>query len=242
MITTEASSERTAPVPEWPSRSFLGSLPHRLRTELLSLGRHRPLPPGHVLVREGDDTTHALLIRSGSAKVTALTENGRESLLDIRAGGDIVGETAAVDGAPRPATVRTCGPVTASIVHQADLRRFLTRRPEAAVALVRVMADRLRWADRRRLEFRGYPTRIRVARVLVELAAVHGRKTPQGLAVAVTLTQSELAALTGSAEVTVHKALRELRREGLLATGYRRPVVLDLERLRAAARLPSGRT
>jgi hypothetical protein len=54
---------------------------------------------------------------------------------------------------------------------------------------------------------------------------------PRGLVIGVDLTQPELAALTGSAEVTIHKALAELRRDELITTGYRRTTVLDLNRL-----------
>lgn len=51
------------------------------------------------------------------------------------------------------------------------------------------------------------------------------------------LTQPELAALTGAAETTVHKGLRELRDEGLLGTGYRTTTVHDLARLARVAEL-----
>ncbi|MCX4632324.1 helix-turn-helix domain-containing protein [Streptomyces sp. NBC_01443] len=45
------------------------------------------------------------------------------------------------------------------------------------------------------------------------------------------LSQPELATMVGAAETTVHKALRELRDERLLETGYRSTVLPDLGRL-----------
>jgi CRP-like cAMP-binding protein len=105
------------------------------------------------------------------------------------------------------------------------------------MALAGIVAQRLRWANRRRVEFGGYPVKVRLARVLAELAASYGLRVPRGLVIGVDLTQPELAALTGSAEVTIHKALAELRKDGLITTGYRRTTVLDLARLRDIARL-----
>jgi hypothetical protein len=47
-----------------------------------------------------------------------------------------------------------------------------------------------------------------------------------------------MAALTGAAEPTVHKALKELRDARLIGTGYRTTTIRDLDRLRVEARLP----
>ncbi|MFF9864251.1 Crp/Fnr family transcriptional regulator [Streptomyces sp. NPDC013953] len=222
---------------QWPARSFLGGMSEAARTELLRLGTRCRYVPQEILIREGDRSHHVVLLRSGFVKVTARLDNGHEALLAIRVGGDVVGEMAAMDDAPRSATVTACGEVAASIVRESDLRLFLNTHPEAAVAIAGIVAQRLRWANRRRAEFGGYPVKVRLARVLAELAATYGQRVPRGLVICVALTQPELAALTGSAEVTIHKALAELRKDNLITTGYRRTTVLDLARLREVARL-----
>ncbi|WP_231405983.1 Crp/Fnr family transcriptional regulator [Streptomyces clavuligerus] len=223
---------------QWPARSFLGGLSEPIRVGLLRLGTRCRYVPGEALIREGDRSNHVVLLRSGFVKVTASLENGRESLLAIRVGGDIVGEMAAMDdGAPRSATVTACGEIVASIVRESDLRLFLNTHPEAARAVNQIVVRRLRWANQRRVEFGAYPVKVRLARVLAQLATSYGHKVPRGLVIGVDLTQPEMAALTGSAEVTIHKALAELRRDGFVTTGYRRTTVLDPDGLREVARL-----
>lgn len=226
---------------EWPARSLLGVLSPQARQELLTLGAPKRVEAGEVLLSEGAHDRHMLLLLSGFAKVTARVENGETSLLAVRVGGDTVGEMAAMDGSPRSATVTACGPMTARVVQPGPLHDLLMRRPEVAVALTRIVADRLRWANRRRLDFRGYPAKVRLARLLVELATAYGRPTGDGLVVGCRLSQPELAALTGAAETTVHKGLRELRREGLLETGYRTTTIRDLPRLEQVADLTPTR-
>ncbi|GAB2572219.1 Crp/Fnr family transcriptional regulator [Streptomyces capparidis] len=221
----------------WQHRSFLGTLREPARTELLGLGTRCRYRAGETLIREGDRSNHVILLRTGIVKVTARLENGHEALLAIRVGGDVVGEMAAMDDAPRSATVTACGETVASIVRESDLRLFLGKRPEAWHALAGIVTQRLRWANRRRTEFGGYPVKVRLARVLAELAASHGHRVRRGVVIGVNLTQPELAALTASADITIHKALAELRKEGLITTGYRRTTVLDLDRLREIARL-----
>ncbi|MFD0249683.1 Crp/Fnr family transcriptional regulator [Streptomyces sp. NPDC127113] len=225
----------------WPARSLLGGLPEPERTELLNLGTRTRFEAGAVLLREGMRDQHALLLLSGLTKVTATVENGESSLLAVRAAGDTVGEMAALAGAPRSATVTACGPLTAQVLPSGALHGLLLRRPQISIALTGLVADRLRWANRRRLDFRGYPTKVRLARLLVELAAAYGSPGRGGVVIGCRLTQPELATLVGAAETTIHKVLRDLREEGLVETGYRATTVRDMPRLRLLADLQPGR-
>ncbi|WP_432139610.1 MULTISPECIES: Crp/Fnr family transcriptional regulator [unclassified Streptomyces] len=226
---------------QWPRRSLLGAVREEARRELLAAGVRTPFEAGEVLLHEGARDRHVLLLLGGFAKVTARVENGEESLLAVRVGGDTVGEMAALDGSPRSATVTACGPLTARLLQPAALHALLARRPDIHLALTGIIADRLRWANRRRLDFRGYPAKVRLARLLVELATTYGHPADGGMVLGCRLTQPELAALTGAAETTVHKGLRELRRDGLLETGYASTLIRDLARLRELGDLaPDG--
>ncbi len=226
---------------EWPARSLLGVLSPPARRDLLELGTEVRCDAGAVLLREGDDEQHVYLLVSGFAKVTATVENGETSLLAVRAGGDTVGEMASMSGAPRSATVTACGPLTARVSQGADLRELLKHRPEIAMALTGMVADRLRWANRRRLDFRGYPAKVRLARLLVELAGSYGSSRADGVVIGCQLTQPELATMVGAAETTIHKVLRDLRDEGLLETGYRSTTIRNLPELERLADLAHSR-
>jgi CRP-like cAMP-binding protein len=222
---------------QWPSRSLLGTLTPPARQELLGLGTQVRFDADDVLLMEGVEDRHVLLLLSGFAKVTARVENGESSLLAITAAGDTVGEMAALDEAPRSATVTACGPLTARVVRQSELQGLLMRRPEVATALTGMVSKRLRWANQQRLDFRSYPVSVRLARLLVDLAASYGSSMSSGVVIPLRLSQSELATMVGAAETTVHKALRQLRNERLLETGYRSTVLPDLDRLTEHAEL-----
>jgi CRP-like cAMP-binding protein len=155
--------------------------------------------------------------------------------------GDIIGELALVDGEPRSATVTACQiePSSAVVVDQAVFRRFLDDYPSAAVLLARAIGKKLRWANRRRVEFGACSVKVRAARVIVELAAAYGRQLPyNGTTIGTALSQGEFASLVGAAPQTIQRALRELRDAGLIDTGYRALVAMDLPGLRAVAGLP----
>ncbi|MFC0845007.1 Crp/Fnr family transcriptional regulator [Streptomyces noboritoensis] len=216
---------------------FLDMLPEAVRTEFQRLGSRRCYALGDILIREGDRGNDLVLLHKGLVKVTARGDGDEEALMDIWIAGHVVGEMAAVDDRPRSATVTACGDVVATVIPQSDLQRFLAANPEASMAFYGLLCGRLRRANRWRLEFRGHPVGVRVARMLVELALSYGRRVEREFLIDVNLTQAEFAALTGSTPHTVHKALARLRKAGLITTGCRRTNIRDLDRLRVAARL-----
>jgi CRP-like cAMP-binding protein len=224
----------------WSPRTFLGSLPEATAKELVALSVQRQFAPGRVMLREGARDTHLELLVSGFVKVTTSVD-GFETLLGIRAPGELVGEVGALTGAPRNATVTACGRVTAGVLTRAEFEAFLRRHPEAAARVTASLADQLRWANRRRTDFAVYPAHVRLARLLVEIAELCGRPVPGGgIEIGVPLSQPELATMIAIAQATVQKAIQELRRRELLSTGYRRLTILDPAGMRTLAELDPG--
>jgi CRP-like cAMP-binding protein len=189
-------------------------------------------------MREGKKSTHVVLLLDACVKVTAIGDEGHLALLAIRVGGDIVGELSSLDERPRSATITTAGPAVVRLITQAEFHAFLSDYPDAALALSRSVGAKLRSATKRRVDFGGSEAKVRLARVLAELASSYGEHDPAGVRIGVNLTQPEWAALVGAAEPTVHKCLADLRRSGVLSTGYRRLIVRDLAALRLIAGLP----
>ncbi len=224
----------------WPQQTFLGMLGESTLEELLSLGTLREYLPDSVLILEGDATTDVMALIDGWVKVVGTTEEGGYALLSLRIGGDLVGEQAALDNQPRSATVISAGVTAARVVSQRAFLRFLDRNPDANVAVSRALSGELRWATRRRIDFSGLPVLARLARVLSELGCLYGTRTPNGIKFHYTLTQPDLAAMVGASEPSVHKALRQLRKDGVVETGYRQVVITDPAALIAISGSRSG--
>ncbi|HYN97284.1 MAG TPA: Crp/Fnr family transcriptional regulator [Pilimelia sp.] len=201
------------------------------------MGVRRNVPGLRPILREGDLESHAVVLHNAVCKVTAAMADGRQALLAIRVTGDVVGETSALNHTPRSATVTTCRPSTVAVIREVDFRSFLKQHPDAAVEMAGMTAGRLRWANRRRVDFASYPVKVRLARVIADIAETYGYDSPSGTEIGVRLTQLELATLCGAAEVSVQKALRELRSEKAVSTAQRRVVVSDMATLRSMAEL-----
>lgn len=218
----------------WMPDSLMDSLTPADRAALLRLGARRQYSPGARLLAEGDLTTFAIIILDGYVKISAVTEGGTESLLAIRAAGDVVGELAALDGSPRSATAVAAGAVLGRVLTKPELDDCFRRHPAIAVGFNRAVAAKLRVATRHRVDFRGRDAKERLARALLELfgdPAGPRSRARQGLL----LTQAELAGLIGASESAVYKALRDLREAGAVDTSYRRLTITDIDALREIA-------
>ncbi|MDX3226515.1 Crp/Fnr family transcriptional regulator [Streptomyces sp. ME19-01-6] len=215
---------------------FLARLERDDRVALLALGRVLGFTPRVPLIHQHEPSSHILLILHGWTKVTAAAANGYEALLALRGPGDIIGESSALTGRPRAATVTALEAVEAVAVEHDRFRDFLGHSPEASLTLLKLTTDRMRAADRRRLDFASLTVRERFAVLLLDLARTHGRRTPEGIELAVPLSKQELAGSIGASREMVQRLLKELRERRAVATGRRMLVILRPDILRQVAR------
>jgi len=172
---------------------------------------------GRRLIEENDSATEVFLLLSAGVKVTADLGGGRQRC-SRAARGDVVGELAGVDGERRLATVTACGrePVIAAVLKRTEFDAVLERHPEAQRALSAWSAAKFRTATRRRVDFAGATSEIRLARALAELAEDYGRPIPEhGTVIRINLTQIELGTLVGGLRGHRQRSLRMLRERNL---------------------------
>ena len=230
----------------WAAATLMSRLDPQVADELLHLAAGKRHEPGSVLIRQGGRGRYVYLLesvsRSASAcvKITASAENGTETLLGIRAGGDIVGELAVLGERPRTATVTVCSPLIGHPIPGDAFLAFLGRRPQAWHAVSLMIADRLDWANHRRLDFAGHDVTVHIARVLTDLLDLYGHASSNTGELGVSLSQPELGSLVGASKESAAKAVRRLREMGLIETRYRKIVIRDVAGLRLAAGLHPG--
>jgi CRP/FNR family transcriptional regulator, cyclic AMP receptor protein len=231
----------------WMAGTVMSRLDLQTADDLLNLAAGHFYPSGTVLMREGARGTHVYLLQSAPrgtsacVKVTATSENGTEALLGIRASGDIVGELAVLGHRTRTATVTTCSPLIGHAITADAFKAFLTRKPEAWNAVSLMIAERLEWANRRRVDYAGHDVTIHIARVIADIVDLYGYRSAEGAELGVSLSQPELGSLVGASKDAAAKAVKRLRDMGLIETRYRRIIVRDVTGLLSAAGLPSNK-
>lgn len=211
-----------------------GQPPTAIGAALKREGVLRRFSRGQALFVEGDRSDRVFLIDQGSVIVFCTAAAGRDVVLAVRGPGDVLGDLSALDDLPRSATALALDDVEAVVAPRSTLTRTLAD-VEAAQELIQTLANRLREADQRRLEFATRDTLGRVAMRLLDLAERFGRPTVDGVVVELPLSQDQLASWCGASREATVKALGTLRSLGCIATYRRRVVVREVEALRRHA-------
>ncbi|MFQ3536322.1 MAG: PrsW family glutamic-type intramembrane protease [Aggregatilineales bacterium] len=99
---------------------------------------------GQLLFDQGDSGDTLYMIESGAIALYKVGEDATEKLLRLCKAGDVVGELALIDGAPRSARARAKGSLLVLEVQRAHFNMFLKSRPQVVIAMLRFLAERVR--------------------------------------------------------------------------------------------------
>ena len=191
---------------------------------------------GGIIFAEGEAGERMYVVLDGKVKLGHTSPDGRESLLAVLGPGEVFGELSLFDPGPRTATA-TAVPYTVVVgLGHADLRPWLTGRPEVAESLLQALAQRLRRTNEALADLVFSDVPGRVAKQLLDLADKFGQPGPDGVLVHHDLTQEELAQLVGASRETVNKALADFTQRGWVEVDQRQVLLIDMERLARRAR------
>ena len=111
---------------------------------------------GDVVFREGDPPTSAFLIESGQIEIIT-EQDGVPFVLSVLGAGDLLGEMAVIDAAPRTATARALSAATLTAVDGKQLSERIENSDPIVRALLRGQLARYRQALQ---SLRGHPSEI----------------------------------------------------------------------------------
>lgn len=211
-------------------------LAREIRALLAPYAHHRTFEAGELLWREGDDAGMLVALESGRVKISRALPTGSAVTIYLFGPGDVFGFMPLLDGQPYPAGAQALDKATALVVSRTDLRAAFERDPQVALALVKLLATRVREAFER-IEQSSVPE------VLPRVAAALTSLLPQGasplVVVELPVRAREFAAAIGIAPESLSRALTKLVEAGVLhRLGPRKLQVLDTGALRKAARAP----
>jgi len=204
--------------------------------EVAALVHVEAMPPGRVVVRQGDRAENMFIIHSGYLKVLIAGRSGSLSTLGVMGAGEIFGELSLLDGGPRSATVMTMTRAKLVSLDREPFLRLVEARPPLATAIMAVLARRLRISSERSDDLKGMRVASRLAKQLLLLGDRHGHRLgPARLRLGIRLSQRELGELVGATRESVNKHLR-VWREGRIVSdedGY--IAITNLRLLRSIA-------
>jgi CRP-like cAMP-binding protein len=194
----------------------------------------RTVNGGHVLFTAGEECRGLYIIQSGRVRIYRADPSGREQVLHVEGPGRTVAELPLFDGGAYPASAVTTEQTTLVFLPRPAFEFLYRSQPDIAHAVIRALGRRLRHLVHlaETLAFRDVAARL--AMLLVGYADRSGIPTPAGIEIELDRTQEELAHEIGTARESVSRAMKQLRRKGLIEPLERnRLLIPDVQRLRA---------
>ena len=183
-----------------------------------------------------DDSDDVYFIAEGRARVRIYSSSGRVvGFRNLRAG-DMFGEFAAIDGAPRSASIEAETKCLVAVMKASAFRRLITTEPSIALAVMKHFVGQLRTLTARVVEFSTLPVNTRIEVELLRLAEEDGAdilENGNSARIAEPPTHVELAGRISTHREAVTRHLSQLDREGLFQRAGRAWILSDLAALRA---------
>jgi CRP-like cAMP-binding protein len=178
---------------------------------------------GEAILHHGATGRNWFAILSGTVLVTATSTQGATIVLGRRGGGELVGELAALEGAPRAATASAKDEVVALRLQPDDLEEILRANPDWAIVLLQQLAGQLRSMSYR------YTLRSEDLRRRVEgLLLTHFEETGERVFAS---TREELAGWVGATREATARTLQKMRADGVVELERGSVAILDPMRL-----------
>jgi CRP/FNR family transcriptional regulator len=199
--------------------------------KLQGVARHRKLPRGAILFREGTICEEVFIITGGKVKVYRLSPDGRQQTLWVLANGDCFCLAPFFQRARYPGTAQCMTEVRVIELGRSALVTLPKSSPGLAGAVANCLCRRVATTAALVEEMSTQPVRHRLAKLLLTLADTHGVRTPDGILIDEGWTHDELASSVGTVREVVSRTLKQLAAEGLVRSRRRSILLSDPARL-----------
>ena len=204
---------------------FFTQLSDRELDVVRAVSSEKTYPKNAVVLTEGEMGDSLYMIQSGKVKVFIGDEDGREIILKILGPGSFFGEMSMIDKQPRSASVTTIEASTFLVLSHAGFERCVEQAPRIANMVMRVLAQRVREADRKIGTLALMDVYGRVASTLLELSVYSNGK----LMVGEKLSQQDLANMVGASREMVNRILKDLSDRGFISIESKSITIINRE-------------
>lgn len=156
-------------------------------------------------------------LKEGHVKISRLTVDGKEVILDVVGPGELFGEISFVrEEEPAGELAQSLDDVVICTIKKSDFEELLKLHPELNFQLTKRIGLRMRKFEERVTDMVFKDVRKRIAAFLVRYAEEFGKIKGGIVTIKMHLSHQEIALLVGAARQTVTTTLNEFRSEGLI--------------------------
>jgi len=188
---------------------------------------------GAVIYMQGDPADSFYVIDRGRVKLSLLSVNAKEIILEIVEPGGIFGELALVDVSPHVSMAEALDEVQLYVIKERSFKSIMASHPDLALRVAKNVGLRFRRIERMISDLLNKDVSARIIDLLVEISTAHSSGENALGANLVLLKQQEVAGLVGACRQTATEALNNLEKKGWIELGRGFIRIKSLDSLRS---------
>ena len=184
-----------------------------------------------TIFSEGDPSDWLYIVKKGKVKITKLSQEGKELILEVISPMEFFGGIAVVRGFPYPANAVAMEDTELLKIGRTDLLSLMDRFPGLMYCMAMNIGDRIKGSHETLKSIALEKVEARIAALLVKLADKAGEKVPEGMLIQMKLTKQDIAEMVGTTVETSIRTMSKLTKAGIVSTKAGKIVIRDPDKL-----------
>ncbi|OUR97139.1 hypothetical protein A9Q84_12495 [Halobacteriovorax marinus] len=194
---------------------------------------------GQTLFVQGNHPFGIFCISKGNIKVTKVGADGKESIVRICHGGDVLGHRSLFSDENYTATATAMEDSEVCFIDKKFILKTIEEKPSVALNIINKLSKEMGSAETRLSSYHQKNVRERLAELLIVLSKSHGINDGESRTrIDIRLTREEMATMIGTANETLIRFMSEFKSEGIIEQDGKTIIVTDSEKLSQWANLP----
>ena len=186
-----------------------------------------------TIFSEGEPPEWFYLVLTGKVKITRLSHEGKEIILEVISPTDIFGGIAVIKGFPYPANAVAMEDSEVLKISRKNLMRLVDRFPNLMYCMAMQMGDRMKSSHDSLKNIALERVEARIAALLLKLAGKVGVDTKEGIMIDMRLTKQDVADMVGTTVETSIRTFSKFKKQDLVTEVDGKIVIKDKESLAA---------
>ncbi len=180
---------------------------------------------------EGDAPEWFYIVSSGKVKVTKISHDGKEIILEIISPYDIFGGVAVLRNFPYPANAIAMEDTETLKISRKNLMRLVDRFPNLMFCIALQLGDRMKSSYDSLKNIALERVEARIAALLLKLGNKVGVETDEGLMIDMRLTKQDVADMVGTTVETSIRTFSKFKKDKLVMDSNGKIIIKDREGL-----------
>lgn len=188
--------------------------------ELKDIAAHKVVnryKKGQTLFVQGTHPYGIYCVSTGNIKLTKTDSSGKESIVRIVGGGDVIGHRSLFTDSHYSATATALEDSEVCFIDKKFILKVIEEQPTVSLSIINKLSRDMGAAEEKLSSFHQKNVRERLAELLLLLKESHGEKLEDGrVKISLRLTREEMATMIGTANETLIRFISEFKEAGLI--------------------------